>query len=196
MNFMLIPDFLYGINKDVNKKCEKIADKLKNGSSWDEGIKCTMIDTSTLEGMIVVEEPIDSASICSHKHFFVYALFDKILEKIKTRDVKIDDLMKECVRSAWGVLSLMSGRLSLVQNIFHVNKERHKYFLSAVLKHWDAYLNAGKRFSIGINQVQEIWEISSNLKLVLAQNGIPTEVLNSPLPLGGLKELIHNYKLL
>ena len=73
-------------------------------------------------------------------------------------------------------------------------KYRHVPFLKAVLNYWHIFTDEGNKYmSIGAHK-NDIWKIHSNIKYVLANMGIPTDILNSQID--NLDLVIKKYNLL
>jgi hypothetical protein len=68
--------------------------------------------------------------------------------------------------------------------------ERYRRFVLAVLRHWDALDAEGPRYSWASNHGERLWAIPTALQSALANLGVPSTLLQEPLPIGGLYTLL------
>ena len=181
---MQIPSSLYGFYKDVKPRCRKIVTSLVRGQTWDEAVGAQdMIDTADTSGLLVLHGP--SPLLGGTPHFQCYLFLTHILDagsKGRLLPNIEDEVFEASLQTAWGVLGLLSQT-----NVMWVYPpERHQPFLEACLEFWDTLDREGNRYTNGSNIGQSLWVEHTNIKYVLANMGVSTDVLNSPLPTGGL----------
>lgn len=185
---MLIPEFMYGLSKEARGAARAVARRLKAGVPWGEAVPGETADTALRPGLIVMHGP--SPLLGGRQHFHVYALPDEIFAAKVSAEVE-DAAFAECLRTAWGTLSLASFK-----NQFWLYPEaRHAPFLKAVLGRWDEFDAEGARYTFGTTDGARLWDIHTNVKYVLARRGIPQETLREPLPAGGLAALLDRHGL-
>ena len=68
-------------------------------------------------------------------------------------------------------------------------QERHEPFVHAAVAAWKDLDSVGPRYYAGA-QGERLWSVPNNLHYVLANMGVPTEVLRAPLPPGGPAALL------
>ena len=187
---MLLPEFMYGTMKEVKSNCLKISRKLNKGIIWEEAINANMVDTASNSGFIILY-PQGSGTFYNETHFYVYLLLNQISDARLPNEIR-EVIYHKCIESPWGVLSLIAG----ANNSWLYNEKRHASFLKATLKYWDLFINEGDRYFLMDSKNNTLWAVGSSLLYVLANMGVPTEVLKKPLPDGNLKALIDKYNLL
>lgn len=184
---MQIPSSFYGLYKDIKSRCRKMATGLKHCQTWNEVINYQdTIDTKTNSGLIVLHGP--SPLLGGSPHFHCYLPLSYIFNVSSDRKLPPEieeELFAASLQTAWGLL----GLLSQTNVMWLYPQERHQPFLSACLQFWDIMAQEGNRYSNGSNTGQSLWTVNTNLKYVLANGGVSTEILNAPLPDGGLMAL-------
>ena len=184
---MLLPEFTFGLTKEVTSKCRKIVSQLKKGKNWEDSTACTMIDTNAQEGLLVLNG--SSPLLKDSHHFHVYILLDEIFEAWGSQKISHDayhSYFNACLKTPWGTLSLLSPK----NQIWLYPVERHKPFLEATLKFWNIFVDVGCRYTIGSTVGSDLWSVQPNIQYVLFHMGIPQELLQAPLPEGELPYLL------
>ena len=74
------------------------------------------------------------------------------------------------------------------------HQTRFQPFLHAALAVWKELDAVGPRYSSGSSNGSPLWEQPNNLRFVLANLGVPNEILNSPLPPEGPAALLRCVK--
>ncbi len=189
---MQIPSVLYGTAKEVRRASVNIGRSLHKGASWDEVFGYSFVDTAANDGLFLMDGPELFAPKLPHYH--VYALLHEILAIISNQE-QIDAVFKNCLLTAWGTLSLTSGRLLATQRLFHEYPARHIPLVRAVIRYFETFTGEGRRFLSGYQGEVSFWEMSTNLKVVLAHMGVPTDALLTKLPPGGIEELLTMFKI-
>jgi hypothetical protein len=111
-------------------------------------------------------------------------LFD--LRTTPTTPAPIEDAIFEAsLRTPWGVLGLLASE----SQVWLRPTMRHEPFVRAVLEAWSELDAAGARYYAAV-QGERLWSVPNNLHYVLAIMGVPTEVLNAPLPAEGPHALL------
>ncbi len=60
----------------------------------------------------------------------------------------------------------------------------------AVRRFWGPLTLVGSRYAQGSIRGYDLWALANNIKFVLARSGVPQDLLNSPLPPGGVAALL------
>jgi hypothetical protein len=179
-----IPSSLYGFYKDVKSRCRKMVTSLARGQTWDEAVGAQdTIDTVDTSGLLVLHGP--SRLLGGTPHFHCYLPLNHVLnagsEGRLSPNIE-DEVFEASLQTAWGVL----GLLSQTNLMWVYPPERHQPILMACLQFWDTLDREGNRYTNGSDIGQRLWVEHTNIKYVLANMGVSADVLNSPLPTGGL----------
>lgn len=191
---MLLPAIQYGDWPMVKRRMRKVVTQLRRGAGLIELMtKDGMLDTDdypcngTTTGLIVMVRSILGPA--QNFHCFApwrqarEAFFDVRVEPPPARI--IDGLFEDSLKTSWGVLGLLSS-----DNAPWVwPKERHQPFLRAVLAFWDELDAVGPRYYWTL-QGERLWPVASGLHYVLANMGVPDDVLSAPLPPDGPRGLL------
>ncbi|WP_218082116.1 hypothetical protein [Anthocerotibacter panamensis] len=199
-----VPSCFYGRYSEVKSRCKKAVTALKRGKTWEEAVDTSsMVDTIATPGLIVLDGP--SSLVGGTLNFHCYPLLSQvqaaITEKRLLPEVE-ETIFRASLQTVWGVLGLIAQTNVMWFAILHLTpeyhiqplKERYQPFLDAVLKFWDELYAEGERYTNGSNTGTDLWSNSSNLKYVLANMGVPTELLQAPLPMGGIETLLSYIK--
>lgn len=182
---MKIPVPLHGQNKDVKAQARKMVTALKEGQPLADAVGGEMADTGSRDGLLMMDAGPTGAYVDG---FHCYLPFRTVYDALGGKlPAGIEDkVFREGLETAWGVLGIL-GR----NNFPWVRvEERHQPFLEAVLKFWDELCAEGNRYSTGASEGKALWDVPNSLHYVLAKRGVPQETLNSPLPPGGLPEVV------
>lgn len=157
------------------------------GKTWHEvaGAEDT-IDTADRPGLIVLHGP--SPILGGSPHFYCYLPLTNILQAVLEERLPSDieeKVFEASLQTPWGVL----GLLSQTNVMWIYPPKRHQPMLTACLQFWDTLNREGDRYTNGSNTGQNLWAEHTNLKYVLANMGISTDVLSAPLPDGGVAAL-------
>ena len=96
-----------------------------------------------------------------------------------------DAVFTASLQVPWGVLGLMSSD----NGPWVWPEHRHRPFLHAALSFWEELDAVGARYYVA-GKSERLWGTARNLKYVLANMGVPNDVLNSPLPAEGPRALL------
>jgi hypothetical protein len=197
---MKIPELFFGSYRDVKRRCEKIVRGLSDENSWHDYFDSEKkIDTQTTDGLIILAGP---AAVLdkSASNFHCYVFLDTVRQfsyKSKVSSLLEEEIFKQSLKSAWGTLGLLSYKNVVwfwhPENTFTVQEwEARRYLplLAASLEHWDTLYAEGNRYTNGAGTPKDLWSISTNIKYVLANMGVSSDILNASLPSGGLKEVV------
>jgi len=189
---MEIPEFMFGGYQDVKRRCRKFLREFKKGARWEDLLsRIPLIDSKDKSGFYIMEGP--ARCMGQENHFIVHALLTLFAEdRDESRE---EEIFNKHLETAWGTLSLMAGGCGPIQNL-HDPKHRHLPFIKSVLRFWDIYIREGKKFSLGTDGDYRIWDLRTNLKNVLARQGVPNESLRAPLPHDDLEALVKKYQIL
>ncbi|SHH71301.1 hypothetical protein [Massilia sp. CF038] len=184
---MQFPDFEYGIYKDVLAACRKRVTALARGDSWDAVTAGARIDSADHPGLIVLHGP--SPLLGGAPHFHAFALHMAIqdaLAKGRLTQAVVDAVWAQSLEAPWSLV----GLLAQTNLVWAYPEHRRQALLDACLRHWDALVAEGPRYSAGSNVGAPFWSLHSNLKMVLSNLGVATAALNAPLPPGGVPALL------
>jgi hypothetical protein len=194
---MMIPKILYGLYKEVKPQCKKNITRLikeKNCSSIFSGLE--LVNTADFkDSLIVINGPY--SILGAEPHFHSYLLLDLIHQDDRIDQGFMDIIFNASLNYEWGVLGLMGTKnnfwlWNLDESISKEEWENRKAkpFLSACLRYWDVIYGEGERYTPGVKYTENAWEMNSSMTYVLANMGVPHKVFDSPLPPGGLAEVI------
>lgn len=206
---MQVPTFFYGYHKSVKSDCKKLVKQLLRGDDWGDLMSSqVMIDTKESSGLIVLRGPdplIDSYGPQFHWYVLLDEIYTASAQDVRSRPklykqpvtIEMKDLIfNDCLQRDWGTLGLISYEnvgfflYSETPGGRQKRYERYKAFLIACSKYWNTFISEGSRYSDGSSKGEDLWSLHTTLKYVLANMGVSVEVLNSPLPAGGLEEVL------
>ena len=185
---MLLPAIQYGDWKTVKARMRRVVTQLQRGVDLvDVMTRDGVLDTADHPGWLVTngirQGPVASFHCFAPWRLAWDALFDK-------RTPTAPSPAEEAVFAAslpvpWGVLGILSSD----NQSWLIPRERHHPFLHAVLAVWDELDAVGARYYWAV-QGERLWSLPNNLHYVLANMGVPTEVLRAPLPAEGPRGLL------
>ena len=186
---MLLPAIQYGPWSAVKKRMRTVVSQLKRGKDLSEVMtRDGMLDTSAHPGMLVLTGIVMGST--PNFHCFMpwrdalYALFD--LRTTPTVSTPIEDeIFEASLRTPWGLLGLLASDCQP----WLYPPMRHEPFLHAVLAAWGELDSVGERYCV-VSYGERLWSVPNNLHYVLANMGVPTEILNAPLPAEGPRALL------
>lgn len=194
---MKLPAHFYGLYREVKRRNAKIITQLCRGADWMELVEAGgFLDVETTPGFVMVDGP--SPLTGGQPHFQIWPLWYEIYGltasfKGKPRVSKelAQEVFERSLTRPWSTLGLVCYRG------LHWLSEKHRYrpFLDAVRHYWELFDSIGPRYSGGLQQGSTLWLAGNSIKYVLANLGMPTDVLRSPLPPGGLFELLDRAEL-
>ena len=202
---MLIPSCFYGTLKDIKREMKKTAKKLLAGKSVEESFSAyPMLDSVDYpKSTFFISSTIQTLCTVNDFHFpwLMRYISDLVYEKDDIDDeMEIQKCFLALLEKDWSALCLCEAQNSLYSNpIFKTPfdcKTRWLPFVSAMLEHWNSYVKMGNVFDNDEYKINTIWERNTALICILANLGVPREVLSSPLPDMNLQKIIDTYDIL
>ncbi|HWO18553.1 MAG TPA: hypothetical protein VNO30_07240 [Kofleriaceae bacterium] len=186
---MLLPAIQYGPWSAVKKRMRTVVSQLKRGNDPIEVMtRDGMLDCSAHPGMLVLSG-IMTGPVPNFHCFMPWKLawgplFD--LRATPTSPAPVEDAIFEAsLQTPWGILGLLANE----SNSWLIPTTRHEPFLHAVLGAWSELDAVGARYYAAV-QGERLWSVPNNLHYVLANMGVPAEILNAPLPAEGPRALL------
>jgi len=178
---MLLPAIQYGPWSEVKKRMRRVVTQLKRGKDLGELMTSDgMLDPAEHPGLLVLSG-ITTGPAPNFHCFMPWriawdALFD--LRTTPTIPTPLDDAIFEAsLHTTWGIL----GLVAYDNNSWLFPPARYEPFLLAVLAAWSELDAIGSRYSCSFYG-RPLWSVPNNLHFVLANMGVPSELLNAPLP--------------
>jgi hypothetical protein len=185
---MLLPAIQYGPWSVVKKRMRTVISQLKRGKELGEAMtREGVLDTSDYPGMLVLSGITTGPTPNFHCFMPWKKAWDELFDPhTPTVPTPIEDAIFETsLRTPWGIL----GLLAYESNSWLIPTTRHEPFLHAVLGAWSELDAVGARYCDSFYGKQ-LWSVPNNLHYVLANMGVPTEILNAPLPAEGPRALL------
>lgn len=138
-------------------------------------------------GLLVLHGPSPLLGGGANFHCFVMHMLvqDALGKQHITKDT-VERIFEQSLETSWSVLALLAQR-----NLVWAYPETHwRPLLDATLRNWTAFDHEGARYSNGSTTGERLWGLHTNIKFVLSNMGVPTDVLNQPLPHGGPAALL------
>lgn len=184
---MKLPAIFYGKYKNVKQDCEKALRALTKGDEFEKIVGETWIETSTHSGLLMLNGP--NSSLGGNENFHCYLMLFIIKTAIGKGKLKAeteDTVFSISLKYAWSVLGLLAPN-----NVMWVYPpQRYRPVLKSTIDLWELLYSEGDRYTVGSVNGQDLWTVSSNVKYILANIGVPNYKLLSPLPKEGLKAFI------
>jgi hypothetical protein len=185
---MLLPAIQYGPWSVVKKRMRTVVSQLKRGKDLGEVMtRDGMLDTSAHPGMLVlsgiVQGPVPNFHCFLPWTLALDALFDPRTPTVPTPTE--DAVFEASLRPPWGILGILAHE----NNSWLLRTKRHEPFLHAALEAWSELDAVGDRYCSSFYG-KRLWSVPNNLHYVLARMGVPTEILNAPLPAEGPRALL------
>jgi len=188
---MLFPEVEYGIYKDVLAGCRKKVTALSRGKTWEEVTSGPRVDTRALPGLIVLHGPSPLLGGTPNFHAFtLHMVIQEAFAKGRLQSPAIDLIFEQSLGSAWSLV----GLIAQTNMIWAYPESRRKPLLDACISFWDELVAEGARYTSGSTAGATLWDLHSNLKMILSNLGVPTSVLNTPLPGGDLRSILGHLK--
>ena len=184
---MFLPAAQYGDWADVKKRMRRIVTRVKRG----ESILTAMTEDGTIDagerpGMLMMGGRI----LAGGQDFHCFMPWQPLWQD-PPKDLGImEAIFQESLSVSWGVLGLLAFEN---KPWFYANEERFEPFLSAALRVWDELNAVGPRYFDGV-QGRSLWSLPSSLHYVLANMGVPGDMLRAPLPAEGPRGLLQYAK--
>jgi hypothetical protein len=182
----------YGDWKTVKGRVRKVVSQLKRGADLIEVMTHDgMLDTADHPGLIVMIRSILGPVVNFHCFAPMRDAWE-VLTGLRTEPT-VPSAVEEAVfaaslRTPWGILGLMSSD----NGPWVWPKQRHEPFLHAALEVWDELDAVGARYYWVDVRGERLWAHASGLKYVLANMGVPNDILSAPLPPEGPRGLLRH----
>ncbi len=181
---MLLPAVQYGDWKTVRARTRKIIAQLKRGASFVEAMtRDGMLETADTDGFLVVMG-IQGGSAANFHCFMPWKdLWDVVFDMRTTPtspSALEDAIVDASLQTAWGILGLLSHE----SQSWVFPPKRHEPLLHAAIAAWKELDSVGPRYYAAV-QGERLWSVPNNLHYVLANMGVPNDVLRAPLPPDG-----------
>jgi hypothetical protein len=188
---MLFPEFEYGIYKDVLAGCRKKVTALSRGETWEEVTSGPRVDTRVLPGLIVLHGPSPLLGGTPNFHAFtLHMLIQEAFAKGRLKAPAIESIFAQSLGSVWSLV----GLIAQTNMIWAYPESRRKPLLDACIRFWDELVAEGARYTSGSTSGATLWDLHSNLKMILSNLGVPTPVLNAPLPEGDIRSILRHVR--
>ena len=165
---MLIPASLYGLFKDVKRRCTRVTKLMAKGVPFLQAIDSShLIDSSQVSGLFVIMGPSSRVGGQPHFHLYLVALaieeafFDNILT-----DEHREDVFSSCLSTPWGLGVLLNGQ----GYSWFSTKERRVRFLRALAPMWNILEQEGARYSGGSASGRPLWEVWTIVLFVICNS--------------------------
>jgi hypothetical protein len=145
-----------------------------------------MIDVRDTSGLIMVGDP---SPLLGGMNVRLYAPFWELDKVFVSRQASLESSIRafdEALGYAWSSLGLLSQACYR----WFLDSERSDRFLQAMIAHWPEIDAVGRRYTIGGQTGEALWDLPHKLKFVLANRGVPQPRLVQPLPPGGIPALL------
>jgi hypothetical protein len=185
---MEIPALLYGHFEEVNTLCYKALKRLSGNNEISFSLDAeAVVDTKHNDGLLILDGPNTLLSKDNHFHCYLpWSMIKNEKHRGRLSGVSEHAIFEQSISTPWGIL----GLLSPANVMWIVPADRRAPFLHAVVHWWPLLYAEGNRYSVGSNSGQDLWAVRSNIKFVLANLGVPQEVLSDPLSADGLEAVI------
>jgi hypothetical protein len=183
---MELPALFFGLYRDVKRRTSRIINQIPKGADWMALVEADgFLDTATTPGFILLDGP--SPLLGGESHFQEWLLWNQMWRKWKEwGDDVLEPIFQRSLTQPWSTLGLVGGQ----NTPWFIRKHRYRPFLRAVRQYWPLFDAEGQRYSTGLQTPEPLWALPNTIKYVLANLGIPGDVVRAPLPPGGLAELI------
>jgi hypothetical protein len=170
MTQLMLPVFLHGVTRDVNKAARRAASRVAKGASISE-LAQEFLDAATMPGLILSNEERrwpDAHLPHFHGYLFVVALH----REYKTfKDPRWDPFVDEMARVPW----LICCALGQDSYMLFETPERARRFVRAIRDHWETLNSPGKKYFS--DRPDCLWRASSTLGYSLGRLGATREEL-------------------
>lgn len=188
---MLLPAVQYGPSPDVKRRMQRVVDRLVRGEGLIEVMTADgMIDVMGHPGLLLWNGVTRGSEPNFHVGLPWLPLWQALIDRRRRKPANVDPRVSDAVFDAslsvpWGVL----GLLSYDNWPWVAPRTRFEPFLAAVVRYWDELESVGPRYYAAV-QGARLWSVGNTLQYVLANLGVPTELLRAPLPPDGPRGLL------
>lgn len=183
---ILLPKIMYGRYRDVRPRLMRIARRMRKGDEWISLVEQDgFLNVAETTGYIVGDGP--SSLLGADEHFQMWLLWMLARQGgMRTiRDIE-ERIFEQSLSRAWSVLGLVMSR----NDIWFMDRSRHRPFLAAVYPHWNEFIAIGARFTLGRRFGQELWNMHNTVLFVLGHQGIPREQMRDRMTSHKLAEFL------
>jgi hypothetical protein len=187
---MQLPALFYGLYRDVKRRTARIVNRVPEGADWIALVEAEgFLDTATTPGFILLGGP--SPLLGGEPHFQQWLLWVQFRAHWPDwGNALLEPIFQQSLTRPWSTLGLVAGQ----NTDWFVPTHRFHPFLHAVRQYWDLFDSVGARYSDGLQTPEPLWSLTTSIKYVLANLGVPGDELDPPMPSGGLAELIERTK--
>lgn len=195
---MQIPSLLYGQAGEVRKRCRRaFRHHARNQQRfWEAFAADDMIDTADHQGLISVEGTYSSGKnetlYCCSMPLYLFVI-DRQIERTPAME---EEIFSTGLEAPWRLLCMFSRQTMYSWFRTHdparFRPDRFARYVMAILRYWDVLDAEGARYAGGLAKPEaHLWDVADALKFVLANLGVPHNLLREPLPqVGGLYALL------
>lgn len=188
---MLLPAVQYGDWTDVRKRMRTIVTRIKRGESIvsvmsEDG----MLDVGEHPGMLMMGGRILAGGQDFHCFMPWQTLWQTLFDsrtKTPAAPGVTAAIFRESLSVSWGIL----GLLSFENQVWVYPEERRQAFLDAAIGAWHELDAVGSRYFADV-EAKRLWSVPNNLHFVLANMGVPPDLLRAPLPADGPRALLQH----
>ena len=187
---MLIPASLYGLFKDVKRRCTRVTKLMAKGVPFLQAIDSShLIDSSQVPGLFVIMGP--SSRVGGQPHFHLYftarAIETAFFEGILTEEHR-EDMFSSCLSTPWGLGILLCRH----NELWFSTKERRCRFLRALAPMWDVLDAEGPRFCTGYLPGHRLWDAPTIVPYVIGNSlNVEASFPFQPQPTDWPQQLLH-----
>jgi hypothetical protein len=182
---MQIPAPFYGLYREVKPRMSKVVTQMRRGRDWIGLMEAEgMLDVATTPGMLVLRGP-SPILFDANFHMWLPWLLSQRKEDSLTSPL-MEQVFADSLARPWTLLGLIAGD----NFMWFSPRARFHPFLNAVRRHWPVLYELGARYSNGVQVPEDLWSTTNNVHYVLGNQGIDVDVLQRPLPPGGIDDLI------
>ncbi|MDB5075342.1 MAG: hypothetical protein JWO42_1521, partial [Chloroflexi bacterium] len=185
---MQIPALLYGEYAEVRKRCRRALRRIvREGQPfWSAFQAEVMLDTITHPGVIVVEGVLRGNGNDFHCYAPLYlVLNDGMIDALSPE--AIEEIFASGLEEAWSFTCMLSR---VVMYSWMRDTEHCRHYVRAALRHWDLLDAEGERYTWASNSGEQLWAIPVALHSAMVKLGVPSHLVQEPLPAGGLYSLL------
>ena len=185
---MQLPAIQYGVWKTVKKRMSRVVTQIKRGADLVQVMTADgMLDTATTPGLLSMFGIITGPAVNFHCFMPWRTLWDALFdEKAPGTPSPVEEAaFAASLCTSWGVLGLLAHD----SQSWLIHPVRHRPLLQAALEVWPELDAVGDRYAIG-SQGYRLWSVPNNLHFVLANLGVPNDLLRAPLPPEGPRALL------
>jgi hypothetical protein len=158
---MLFPTYLYGVYKDVKRRCTKLVKSTTSVDAYDACLlSMGLIDTADASGLLLLDgpSPLVGGMMC----FQLYLPLSMIYLEHRANAELLNTIFHESLKTAWGTLLVTSYRCGRL-----IHEGNRNAYLEAVFDHWHELGTVGPRFTTGSREGQELLDVPTMIQTTL-----------------------------